>query len=156
MFTISDICHIAVQIERNGENAYRQAAQNTSNPKISELLSRMAEDELRHAEWFRRVVVQQAEAPDCREMEAMGRALLQEMVKDQTFSLQDAMLSKAAAEDALLKQSIEFESDTIAFYEMLMDFVEDDKVRRQLKLIIQEERNHISLLEGVKTTPTGS
>jgi hypothetical protein len=55
----------------------------------------------------------------------MGRELLQNITAKQTFSLDAERL--IAAEDiyAVLQQSREFEKDTILFYEMLHDFLEE-------------------------------
>lgn len=150
MFTISDICDIAVQIERNGEDAYRQAARIASNSKSAETLNWMADEEQGHARWFENIAIKQADQRDLQEMKMMGRALLQEMVKDQTFDLKSTSIATAGDMKALIAQSIEFERDTITFYEMLSDFVEDDSVRSQLDLIIKEERGHILSLEHLK------
>ena len=150
MFTIKDICNIAVQIEQNGEATYRKAAQNVSDEKVREVLNWMADQEKLHAEWFDGIVIEQEKEVDCREVEAMGRALLQEMVKDQTFSLNASAMANAGTKDALIEQSIAFERDTIAFYRVLSGFLEDEKVQAQLDQIIQEEKNHIIQLEDLR------
>ena len=45
MFTVADIREIAVQIEKNGEAAYRAAAQLISDSAVSEIFTWMAEEE---------------------------------------------------------------------------------------------------------------
>jgi rubrerythrin len=82
----------------------------------------------------------------------MGRDLLREMVKDQTFSLDADKLSKAENLHAFLEQSIAFEHDTVVFYEMLQGFIEDAQVRFQLDRIIAQERDHIHQIETLKTS----
>jgi rubrerythrin len=52
MFTIADIRHIAIQIEKNGEETYRKAASEATDPDIGQILGKMADDEKRHAQWF--------------------------------------------------------------------------------------------------------
>jgi rubrerythrin len=47
----------------------------------------------------------------------------------------------------LLEVSAELERDTIAFYEMLEPFMEDEPGRRDLKSVIEEERKHLRLLQ---------
>jgi rubrerythrin len=153
MFTIADISDIAVQIEENGEATYRKAAANCNDTGLADLLNRMANEERQHAKWFRKLN-QSREASDSeqREMESMGRELLREMVKDQTFSLDADKLTKAENLHDFLEQSIAFEHDTVVFYEMLQGFIEDAQVRFQLDRIIAQERDHIHQIETLKTS----
>jgi rubrerythrin len=85
-------------------------------------------------------------------MESVGRELLREMVKDQTFSLDADKLAKAENLHAFLEQSIAFEHDTVIFYEMLQGFIEDAQVRLQLDRIIAQERDHIQEIQTLKTS----
>lgn len=153
MFTIADICDIAVQIEQNGEATYRKAAANCNDTGLADLLNRMANEEHQHAKWFRNLN-QSGEVSDTeqQEMESMGRDLLREMVKDQTFSLDADKLSEAENLHAFFEQSIAFEHDTVVFYEMLQGFIEDVQVRFQLDRIIAQERDHIHQIQTLKTS----
>lgn len=153
MFTIADICDIAVQIEENGEATYRKAAANCNDIGLADLLNHMANEERQHAKLFRNLN-HSREVSDSgqQEMERMGRDLLREMVKDQTFSLDADKLCKAKYLHAFLEQSIAFERDTIVFYEMLKGFIEDEQVRFQLDRIIAQERDHIQQIETLKTS----
>lgn len=148
MFTIADICDIAVQIEQNGEATYRKAAANCSDTELADLLNRMANEEGQHAKWFQNLDnSREVLDSEQQELENMGRALLREMVKDKTFSLDADKLSKAENLHAFLEQSIAFEHDTVAFYEMLQGFIDDAQVRFQLDRIIAQERDHIHQIE---------
>jgi rubrerythrin len=153
MFTIADICSIAVQIEENGEATYRKAAANCNDTGLADLLNSMANEERQHAKWFRNLN-QSHKVSDAKqqEMESMGRDLLREMVKDQTFSLDADQLSKTENLQAFLEQSIAFENDTVVFYEMLQGFIEDAQVRFQLDRIIAQERDHIHQIQTLKTS----
>jgi rubrerythrin len=42
---------------------------------------------------------------------------------------------------------MEFERDTIVFYEMILAFIESGDTKEQLREFIREENRHISLLE---------
>lgn len=149
MFTLMDIRNIAIQIEQNGEASYRDAAESTDHSEIARIFEMMAADEQKHAQWFEKMIVPTETAPKDARIEEMGRELLQGMMAQQTFSLQQEQL--AAAQDALdaLRQSIEFENDTILFYEMLHSFLDDTATMRQIELIIEEERTHIDKLNEI-------
>ncbi|MDA8139624.1 MAG: ferritin family protein [Desulfobacteraceae bacterium] len=152
MFTVEDIRDIAVQIERNGEAAYQHAAENTNHPEIAKLFRMMATDEHKHIQWFEKMstleppVMVEGQDP---QIVQMGRELLQNMMAQQTFSLQSETLAKVTNIFDALRQSVEFEKDTILFYEMLSDFLDDRQTMRQLELIISEERTHIEKLNEI-------
>ena len=95
MYTFEDIRDIAIQIERNGERTYRKASEITKDPELAKILLWLADEEHRHKKWFNALQTERKLSPEHREMEAMGRALLQDMVKDQPFSLDAEQLDGA-------------------------------------------------------------
>lgn len=148
MFSIKEISELAVQIEVNGEAVYRDVAAKVSDPMLKTLLEEMAAEERQHASWFERLgtdALGSIQAVDS-ELEAMGRALLTEMLGDQTFSLSAVELIDAATVVEVVEHAAEFERDTIVFYEMLADFVEEVEVAAQLRDIIAEEQGHMHKL----------
>jgi rubrerythrin len=149
MFTLADICDIAIQIERNGESAYREAAEKNRIPEVVKLLEMLAEDEARHAHWFEQIDVNQPFTGDDEQIAEMGRELLQGMMAPHTFSLDKEALADAGDIQDVIHQSLEFEKDTILFYEMLSGFLDDDATKNQLAHIIEEERSHIEKLNEI-------
>ena len=77
----------------------------------------------------------------------MGTALLEDIVGEHSFSLDDVDLGRIDNLQELVRVSIEFERDTVLFYEMLAAFVEKKESRRLLTKIIDEEHRHIRMLE---------
>ena len=150
MFTIADIRSIAIQIERNGEETYRNAGKAARNPDIAKVLIWMADQERSHAQWFETIRSTRPLTPEQEDMEEMGRVLLQDMVKGNTFLLDRKDLEGAETVMDILATSKAFELDTIVFYEFLLGFLDDDESIRQLRTIIAEERNHICELERLK------
>ena len=147
MFTIADIRNIAIQIERNGEETYRKAAAAAPTQELAEMFTRMADDEKRHREWFETIQTDKELTADQMEMEAVGKSILQEMVKDKTFSLEDDKLGKIDNISDIITGSQGFEEDTILFYEMLSGFIEDPHTQEQLNSIIEEEKKHAAELK---------
>lgn len=150
MFTLREISELAVQIENNGETVYRQVAAKVSDPALKTLLEGLANEERLHASWFTRLGERcPGGAVDVNgELEAMGRALLAEMLGEQTFSLNIDDLHNAETVTEVIAQAAEFEEDTIVFYEMLSEFIEEPNTAAQLADIIAEERSHILKLKG--------
>ena len=150
MFTLNDICSIAVQIENNGERIYRAAGKRADDPQIAQLFNWMAEEEKRHAQWFESLDLPSQVPPGHEEIESIGRTLLQEMMKDQAFSLDQERLLAVADLNSLFELSMEFEQDTILFYEALKSFIDDADTVRQLNRVISEEDGHVRQLERLK------
>lgn len=146
MFTVADIRDIAIQIERNGEETYRQAAKMAADPRMAEIFQWMADEEKRHAEWFESIRSDQPLSEEQIALEKMGRQLLQEMVADQTFSLERKKLQQSRDLSEVLAQSKLFEQDTVLFYEFLQTMITDDEAYKQLETIIAEERRHFRQL----------
>ncbi|MCB2216054.1 ferritin family protein [Desulfofustis glycolicus] len=156
MFTIDDIREIAIQIEKNGEQAYRRAAAAADQPEIAALFTRMADDEREHAEWFSSIRSNRHLSGDELELEQMGRRLLQEMVANQTFSLDQQELRQVRDVEDSLEQSRIFEEDTALFYEFLHSMIEDVEVKSHLEVIIAEERRHAEqIAELADSDPVG-
>ena len=147
MFSIREIFDVAIQIEKNGEKFYRDALKKISNPSLRSLLEWMADQEAEHQSWFSEKKETVRTKVDDVELEEMGRTILQNILGDQTFSLKEADLPKIEDVEALLQLCIEFEKDTILFYEMIGSFIEDTETSEKLDEIIEEENRHIKLLE---------
>ncbi len=149
MFTTDEIIDLAVQIEQNGESVYRDAISMLSNPDLISLLNWMADEEANHAQWFMGLK-DQLEARNANPfVKEMSRELFNELLGEKSFSHKDVDFSRVADVDELMAIFIEFEKDTILFYEMLEPFIEDDRTRADLKKIIAEENNHISRLQDM-------
>ena len=105
------------------------------------------------------------ETGDDPHVEKAGKSLLQRILGDQSFSLADADLSSTKDMTSLLATAIEFEKDTVLFYELIRSFVQDPDVSDQLDTIIEEEKQHVQDLQrfmetsqtmGEKAIPKGA
>lgn len=155
MFSAREIYHLAIQIEKNGEKFYREALERISNPVLRELIVWIADQELEHEEWFSKRMAALEGKVDDLNMEEIGNAVLQNILGDQSFSLKDADLSEMDHLEDLLRLAIEFENDSILFYEMIGSFVDDEETSKKLQEIIKEERHHIELLQGFEDKENG-
>jgi rubrerythrin len=147
MFSIGEIIELAVQIEENGERVYRKAAKGAPREDLSSLFSSLADEEVKHAEWFSELKGKIENADQDPRFEEMGKKVLQGILGDQSFSLKEAGLAKIEEMAGVLKAAIEYEEDTILFYEMIRSFVGDKETLHHLDAIIEEEHRHIRSLE---------
>jgi len=148
MFTVGEIIDLAIRIEKNGEKVYRKAAEEVSDPSLSAHLEWLADEELEHEKWFLRLREEEKTEEKIPQFEDMGKEILRGVLGDQALSMNDADFSHIDELNDLLSLSLEFEKDTILFYEMLGDFIDDEDTNRQLAKIIEEEQRHVEHLEG--------
>ena len=147
MFSAIEIFDLAIKIEENGERFYRNALSGVSDNCLHALFEWLADEEMRHKEWFllhRENCTREDIEPSLQEA---GSALLTGIVGDQSFSLKEADLSKIHHVEELIALAIEFEKDTIIFFEMIQSVLSDPETLKHLAEIIQEEQGHIQLLD---------
>jgi rubrerythrin len=148
MFTTGEIVDLAIQIEKNGERIYRDALQKAPNSSLAAGLERLADEEAQHAKWFSEIKEDAQTSIDDPRVEEMGKSILRGILGDQVFSLQDVDFSSLEKVKDLFEQAIEFEKDTVLFYEMIRNFIEDEGTSSDLNKIIEEEERHIQLIRG--------
>lgn len=154
MFTAREILDLAIQLEENGEAVYREAAGQASNAEISELLLWMAEEEIKHIRWFTELK-QDIEARSINPfMEEMSRKVFGGLLGDKCFSHREIDFSKVNRAEELIRLFIEFEKDTVLFYETLIPFIEDNNTLHYVTKIIAEENNHIQKLHELLADKT--
>jgi rubrerythrin len=147
MFSAGEIIDLAIKLEKNGEAVYRGAVEKVSMPALVPLLQWMADEEVKHADWFAQLKLDLETKNENPFVAEMSRELFNEMLGEKNFSLKDVDFSSVEEIDDLLEIFIEFEKDSIIFYEVLTPFVEDPAARDYLKKIVDEEKRHIERLK---------
>jgi len=147
LFSIAEIIAIAVQLERNGEKTYREALEASEDTGLNDLLQWMAEEERAHAEQFSQLQEKIADDEESHLVQKMSDSLVDTFIKGQTFSLEEVKFSDLRDSGELIETFIEFEKDTILFYDMLKSFILDEKIIQLLEGIIKEEEIHVQKLQ---------
>lgn len=146
MFTAHEIIDLAVQLEENGESVYREAARQTSNPDIRDLLLWMADEEDKHARWFSELKQEIDSRSINPFMAEMSRKVFGGILGDKSFSHREVNFSEVECIDDLIEIFIEFERDTLLFFETLIPFIEDKNTLDCVTKIISEENIHMKKL----------
>ena len=147
MFSVLEILDLAIQLEKNGESVYRNAVDKVTKPELISLLIWMADEEARHMRWFSEVKNNFERLSINPFMEEMGRKVFGGILGDKSFSHRDVDFSNVDRQEDLIGIFIEFEKDTILFYETLIPFIEDNETLENITKIIAEENNHIKKLQ---------
>ncbi len=146
MFSLRDVLDMAAKIERSGEKVYRQALARTEDPELAEMLVWMADQEAQHADYFEDQSLSVVGEEDNILLEELGRLMLESIVGDRGFSLEDVDFSQIADVNQLLQVMIEFELDTLEFYRLFHTLIGNESERRHLGRIIADEEEHIRKL----------
>ena len=147
MFSANEILDMAIKLEKNGEVVYRDAIANVSNPELITLLEWMADEEVKHADWFAELKFKLDQKSVNPFMEKMSRELFSDLLGDKNFFLKDVDFSSVSEIDDLIAIFIEFEKDSVRFYQVLEPFIGDPVSLEGIKKIINEENCHIKRLQ---------
>ena len=154
MFSVREVLDLAIQLETNGESVYRNAVDKIKNPDLVSLLIWMADEEARHMRWFSEVKKKYETNSINPFMEEMGRQVFSGILGDKSFSHREVDFSRVDHLDDLIGIFIEFEKDTILFYEALIPFIEDNGTLENIAKIIAEENDHIKKLQDFLVNKT--
>lgn len=146
MFTLNDLIDIAVKMEKNGEAVYLKSMQKVAAEELRSLLRWMAEEEADHRQWFRDRKDKWRSDSGETDLQVMLPDILKEMMGEKSLSLDDVDFSRIRSATTMLETFIEFETDTILFYEFLEAFIEDGQAEQGLIRIIREENRHVAKL----------
>lgn len=149
MFTMDDLLEIAIKMKKNGEAVYNNAIEKIEIKELKTLLTWMAKEESSHARWFSDLRNQLSVGVTETNLKKMVPRALEEMMGEKTLSLGEVDFSRIKSVSYLLEIFIGFENDTIAFYELLEMFIENEGVIDGLEKIILEEKNHIKTLQDM-------
>ncbi len=147
MFSATELLDMAIKLEKNGEAVYRDAIAKVVKPELITMLEWMADEEVKHADFFSKLKLELEANGVNPFMEKMSRELFDDILGDKNFSLKEVDFSLIENSDDLIAVFIEFEKDSVIFYEVIEPFVEDSVARQQLKKIIEEENRHIQNLQ---------
>ena len=147
MFSANEILDMAIKLEKNGETVYRNAIPKVAKPEFIALLAWMADEEVKHANFFSNLKLELEANHVNPFIDEMSRELFDDLLGDKNFSLKEVDFSIVENADDLIAIFVEFEKDSVIFYKVLEPFVEDPVARQQLKKIIEEENQHIKHLQ---------
>lgn len=145
-FNADDIFEIAEQLERNGAAFYRTAAQSVADAKAKEFLQSLAVMEDDHEKTFAGMRAQlgtDEKTSTVFDPEGESVGYLRALADTRVFFEKEI---DTTSMEAILKDAITAEKDSIVFYLGMRDMVPEGKGRDRMDDIIKEEMGHIRLL----------
>lgn len=145
-FNADDIFEIAEQLERNGAAFYRQAADAVADASAKTFLMKLADMEDDHEKTFADMRANLgADEKTSTVFDPDGDAVnyLRALADTRVFFEKEI---DTTSMEAILKDAITAEKDSIVFYLGMRDMVPEGKGRKRMDAIIKEEMGHIRLL----------
>ena len=151
-FNDTEGLRIAVEIEKRGENMYREALKVAKDPEVRALLAQMADEEAQHARRFETLLEEALEreadeggfySPD---ISAYLSTIAAAVVFPDGVTAQMANRSLDTVRD-VLATAISAEKDSILFYMELALRTRDNKSMSTFFLIVDEEKRHLLSLQ---------
>ncbi len=148
MFTASEVFDLAIQVEVNGERFYRYALSRNIRKELKDLLSWLADQEMEHGENFQDMKkrICGSSSDTCEPVFDLSTTVLRSAMGRHAFSLEELDVFTIEEERELLELAIEFEKDTILFYEFIASLITDPQALLAIDQIRRQEIDHKRLL----------
>ena len=144
--SVDSIFEIAQQMERDGTEFYRKAAETADQNRRTVLLA-LAEMELNHERTF---AIMRSEFSDGKSEpltippNSQSALYLEAVLGGKMFGTEQApKLTGHESIERIFEIAISLEKDAIVFYQSMKAFIPPGRIREQLDLIIDQEIGHI-------------
>jgi rubrerythrin len=153
LFEPSEVFQFAIRIEENGEKFYRQMVQKFDHPKVKELFSFLADEEIKHKKIYEEMVSKIEKYEPFETFPGEYFAYLRAYADNIIFSQKKFDEEMATIKDihAALDYAINAELDSILYYQEVKNLVPENQ-RTTIDGIIEEERRHFVKLSEIKRT----
>ena len=150
--TASEALEWALEIEKNGEAFYTEAASRSANPDVKALLLDLAAQERGHSNVFSKMLESVPSVDDFALIDKDEyREYLLAALDNALFSGPDKGLAAIAQADdpmAVVRAALGFEKDTLLFFYDLREIVSATQ-RETIWKVIREEKAHLRRLAGM-------
>ena len=133
----------AMEIEKEGENYYRDLAKRSENVGIIKIMSWLAEEEAKHYDIFK--AMKKDEVPVFEETNLLkdAKQVFLEISKDSTT------LKASISQTDLYRKALEIEKKSIDFYIKKSEEIEVQDKKKFFLKIAEEEKKHYFLLDNI-------
>ncbi|SDB14094.1 Rubrerythrin [Desulfonatronum thiosulfatophilum] len=150
-FQAAEIAAAAVNIERQGQVFYSNAANAATNPDAKDFFLYFAKEEARHEDIFQQLKdrLGKIELPAWSTNEEYGM-YLQALIDSHSIFSPDLQkrLAEAGNENEAIRLAMGFEKDTILFFMEMRELVPDSE-KKFVQQCIDEERSHLRQLSSM-------
>ncbi|MBE0535173.1 MAG: ferritin family protein [Phycisphaerae bacterium] len=137
-----NIFEYAMQMEKDGEEFYRDLARNVQNTGVKYILTMLADEEVNHFNILQNIAQVQPEAGDTAILDRAKNVFREMKETGQTLHADESQIE-------LYKEAQTIEQRSIDFYSEKARSVEDTLQKQFLQKLAAEEKKHYFLLENI-------
>ena len=143
---LAHVLDLALSMEGTAERFYSEAAAKLADPTVQRLLEGMAATERAHAETWQheRDALRRTPASVSNDPDGVVSAYLATWLQVPLTKAQEGLprLDPSASPAEVLSAALRMETEAIAFYSTLADFVDDQSTRQQVRRVLADELAH--------------
>ncbi|MFA5310737.1 MAG: ferritin family protein [Candidatus Omnitrophota bacterium] len=148
IFSGSEIVEIGIQIEKNGRDFYNSLSGSIKNIKVQEVFKFLAREEEKHIKAFQGILEKAGKFKDEGLVSDDYFAYMSSLASEQVFTKENTGIVIAGSiktEKAAVEKAINFERESVIFYEGIKKVVpgEDKKI---VDYLIEQENMHLRQL----------
>jgi len=144
---IKDAIKTAIQMEQEGYSFYQKAAAQTSSEMGRTVFSSLAADELLHLEVFKNLFEEKLGQNEWNKLVNSGLKYADIQVFPKDLKKVEGANPDTNEIDAL-RIAMDSEKEAIEYYTKIKENLNDSEVIKIIDEIIEQEKNHYSILEG--------
>ncbi len=140
-----NIFEYAMQMEKDGENYYRELAQKAANPGLKNIFLLLADNEIEHYDTIK--AIKEGSKYNFKETKILGQSKnIFIKIKEQNEDLSGINMSRKE----VYEKALDLEKQSIDFYEDLKNKeIESDIQKEMISKIKEEEKQHYFLIENI-------
>lgn len=144
---VREAIQTAIQLEKDGKAFFDQAAQETDNALGKKMFRKLAADEVRHLQTFKKMFQTITDPQTWKQLMAAGSPG-KTMPFFEQKAAQRTPAEKGAGELSALQQALEVERKAIAFFKITAQETDDPEASRIFEAIAREEEGHYDLIQA--------
>lgn len=152
-YSVVEVIEMAIKTEETGKSFYEGVAKKAKHPELRNLFTYLAGEEAKHRETFADLYQTVKEHPQSLPYNWDEMNLYLKAITESRFFLGKNkainLVRKAQTPKQALASALEFERDTLLFYEEIMNLV-SEKSRAVVEKIIAQEKKHIRQLQALR------
>lgn len=151
---VAEAIKMAMQLEKEGYSFFKQAAARTSNKLGKEMFERLAAEEMKHMETFRKMFDSMSNTDGWRGVASQLKSIAKVPVFSEAKNRMKA--ERAPGEVEALRKGMELEREAMVFFNDAKSKATDQTAKEIFDKIRQEEEYHHALLQAQYDSVTGS
>jgi len=152
VFSASEIVKMGIEIERNGQDFYNGLMQKTRDIKLQDIFSLLAQEEEKHIHAFEDILKATQAGQDWGMESDDYYAYMRSLSEQYVFTKENTGKGIAASirdEKEAIEKAINFEKESIIFYDGIKKVVPESE-KKIVDALIEQEKNHLERLSALK------